>query len=112
MNRVPKEQRQLRAALYARVSTEEQVEGYSLDAQRRAFRQFCEQKGWQAYREYVEEGRSAHTEDVKKRPVFLQASEDALSHDYDVLVVHKLDRFSRRLRITIEYFEKLVACHP
>ena len=26
-----------RAALYARVSSEEQVEGYSLDAQRRAF---------------------------------------------------------------------------
>jgi site-specific DNA recombinase len=97
----------LRAALYARVSTEEQVEGYSLDAQRRAFRQFCEQKGWHVYREYIEEGRSAHTEDVKKRPVFLQASEDALSHNYDVLVVHKLDRFSRRLRITIEYFEKL-----
>ena len=29
---------QLRAALYGRVSSEEQVEGYSLDAQRRAFR--------------------------------------------------------------------------
>ena len=27
----------MRAALYARVSTEEQVEGYSIDAQRRAF---------------------------------------------------------------------------
>ena len=54
MNKAAKEERQLRAALYARVSTEEQVEGYSLDAQRRAFRQFCEQKGWHAYREYVE----------------------------------------------------------
>jgi len=30
------------AALLARVSDEEQVEGYSLDAQKRAFRALCE----------------------------------------------------------------------
>jgi len=33
--------------------------------------------------------------------------EDALAGKYDVLVVHKIDRFSRKLRITLEYFEKL-----
>ena len=33
---------QVRAALYARVSTEEQVEGYSLDAQKRAFHALVE----------------------------------------------------------------------
>ena len=32
---------------------------------------------------------------------------DALAGKYDVLVVHKIDRFSRKLRITLEYFEKL-----
>ena len=56
----------MRAALYARVSDEEQVEGYSLDAQRRAFRQFCEHKEWNPYREYVEEGVSARTDDMAK----------------------------------------------
>ena len=36
----------LRAGLYLRVSSEEQVEGFSLDAQRRALREFCAGKGW------------------------------------------------------------------
>lgn len=97
----------MRAALYARVSTEEQVEGYSIDAQRRAFREFCNQKEWAIAQEYVEEGRSAHTEGMSNRPVFKEAIQDALAKKYDVLVVHKIDRFSRRLRVTLEYFDKL-----
>ncbi|MDP2950434.1 MAG: recombinase family protein [Chloroflexota bacterium] len=97
----------MRAALYARVSSEEQVKGYSLDAQRRAFRTLAQQRGWTIYREYVEEGRSAHKEDVRKRPVFMEAIHDALANAYDVLVVHKIDRFARRRRVTDEYFEKL-----
>ena len=97
----------MRAALYARVSTEEQTEGYSIDAQRRSFRALCEGRGWIVGHEYIEAGKSAHTDDIRKRPVFKQAMEDALAGKYDVLVVHKIDRFSRKLRITLEYFEKL-----
>ena len=98
----------MKAALYARVSTEEQAEeGYSLDAQRRAFNTLIQARGWTVYKEYVEEGRSAHTDDINKRPVFKQAIDDALAKTYDVLVVHKIDRFARKLRITLEYFEKL-----
>lgn len=97
----------MKAALYARVSSEEQVEGYSIDAQRRAFKQLCTEKNWSIYREYIEEGKSAHTDDLRKRPIFREATNDALSRKYDVLVVHKIDRFSRKLRITLEYFEKL-----
>ena len=48
----------MRAALYARVSTEEQVEGYSIDAQRRAFQALVEARRWTPYREYIEEGKS------------------------------------------------------
>ena len=99
--------KELRAALYARVSSEEQTKGYSLGAQCRAFKTFVEVEGWTTYREYIEEGRSAHTDNVSKRPVFLEAIEDALAGKYDVLVVHKIDRFSRRLRITLEYVDKL-----
>ena len=37
-----------RAALYIRVSTEEQAqEGWSIDAQERALRSFCQAKDWQ-----------------------------------------------------------------
>ena len=97
----------MRAALYARVSSEEQVQGYSLDAQKRAYRSLVDARGWNTYREYVEEGRSAHTDDVRKRPVFMEAIEDAVAGNYDVLVVHKIDRFSRKLKVTIDHLEKL-----
>ncbi len=95
------------ASLYARVSTEEQTEGYSIDAQKRAFHALCEGRGWTIHNEYIEAGKSAHTDDMRKRPVFKEAMEDALAGKYDVIVVHKIDRFSRKLRITLEYFEKL-----
>ena len=91
-----KEVKETRAALLTRVSTEEQVvEGYSLDAQARAFHSLVVARdGWSIYREYIEEGASAHTDDINKRPVFKQAIEDAIAGKYDVLVVHKIDRFS------------------
>jgi DNA invertase Pin-like site-specific DNA recombinase len=36
--------KEMRAALYASVSSEEQVEGYSIDAQRRAFQVLVENR--------------------------------------------------------------------
>ena len=97
----------MRAALYARVSSEEQVEGYSIDAQRRAFHTFAKDKNWDAYQEYIDEGKSARSDNINKRPAFKDMVTDALSGRFDVLIVHKLDRFARNLRITLEYFDKL-----
>ncbi len=59
-------QGRLTAALYARVSTEEQVEGYSLDAQVRAFRTLVKGRGWIVHKEYLEEGKSAHVDDIRQ----------------------------------------------
>ena len=98
----------MRAALYARVSSEEQVEGYSIDAQRRAFEALLQGREWVQYREYIDEGKSARTDNVNKRPAFKEMISEALAGNFDVLVVHKLDRFSRNLRITLEYFDKLL----
>ena len=98
----------MKAALYARVSSEEQVEGYSIDAQRRAFDTLVQGRGWTKYQEYIDEGKSARTDNVNKRLAFKEMIADALSGKFDVLVVHKLDRFSRNLRITLEYFDKLL----
>lgn len=94
----------MRAAGYFRVSDEEQVEGYSLDAQRRAFGEFCRQKGWEAAETYCEEGRSAWVESISKRPAFRQMLEDAQARKFDVLVTHTLDRFSRNLRVMLDAF--------
>ena len=88
----------MRAALYARVSSEEQVEGYSIDAQRRAFETLCQGRDWIPYHEYIEEGKSARTENINKRPEFKEMIGDAIAEKFDVLVVHKLDRFSEILK--------------
>ena len=65
----------MRAAIYARVSSEEQVDGYSLDAQLRACRKYAEDHEWTVAAEFVEEGRSGRTDDVNKRPQFKQIYE-------------------------------------
>jgi site-specific DNA recombinase len=99
-----------RAALYVRVSSEEQVEGYSLDAQQRAGRAYCEAHGWELVREYRDEGRSARTEDLSKRPAFAQMVADAEVALFDVVIVHKLDHSSRNLKVTLDTLDRLNAC--
>ena len=84
----------MRAAIYARVSSEEQVDCYSLDAQIRACRRYAEDHGWTVAYEFVEEGRSGRTDDITKRPQFKQMMEDAEQGTFDAIVVHKLDRLS------------------
>jgi DNA invertase Pin-like site-specific DNA recombinase len=97
----------MKSALYGRVSSEEQIEGYSIDAQRRAFHTLNKDKDWNAFKEYIDEGKSARSDNINKRPAFKDMVNDALNGKFDVLVVHKLDRFARNLRITLEYFDKL-----
>jgi site-specific DNA recombinase len=97
----------MRAGLYQRVSSEEQVEGYSLDAQDRAGRLYGEAHGWEIIQNYRDEGRSARTDDLTKRPAFQQLLADAEAGRFDVIIVHKLDRFSRNLRVTLETLERL-----
>ena len=58
----------MRAVAYIRVSTQEQVNGYSLYAQERMFLELCKNRGWEPVDVYREEGRSAHVESNSKRP--------------------------------------------
>ena len=60
-----------RAAVYIRVSSDEQIEGYSLAAQERAAEAFCAQHGWTTVT-YRDEGASARVDDISKRPAFNQ----------------------------------------
>ena len=97
----------MRAAGLFRVSDEDQVEGYSLDAQRRDFFEFCRQKGWDAEKTYTEEGRSAWGESIDKRPVFRKMLEDSGLDLFDVVVVNTFDRFSRNMLVTLAAFQTL-----
>jgi DNA invertase Pin-like site-specific DNA recombinase len=99
--------RTIRAGLYQRVSSEEQIAGYSLDAQDRAGKLYCDAHGWEIAQVYRDEGRSARTDDLAKRPDFQQMLVDAEAGLIDVVVVHKLDRFARNRRVAFEAFERL-----
>lgn len=96
-----------RVAVYVRVSSEEQLEGYSLDAQLRAARAYCEDRGWEITATYPEEGRSARYEDLSRRPAFKGMLEAADAHAFDVVLVHKLDRFARNLSVTLRTLDRL-----
>jgi site-specific DNA recombinase len=82
----------MRYAAYVRVSREEQVQGYSLDAQRRALREWVAGKGGTLVTIYADEGESALTAD---RTAFQKMRLDARNGRFDALVVHKFDRFAR-----------------
>ena len=90
------------AVAYIRVSDTSQIDGHSLDAQDRLFRELCLKRGWTAGKVYREEGRSAHSDSLSKRPVFRQLLEDAARGQFDVVVVHTLDRWARNLKVLLE----------
>ncbi|MFQ6028746.1 MAG: recombinase family protein [Dehalococcoidia bacterium] len=92
----------MRAVAYIRVSDSSQVEGHSLDAQERLFHELCKSREWVPGRTYREEGRSAHSDSIAKRPVFRQLLEDASQSQFDVVVVHTLDRWARNLKVLLE----------
>lgn len=81
----------MRSVAYARFSSDNQREE-SIDAQLRAIREYCDRNGHELIREYTDEARSATTD---KRPAFQQMIADAEKSEFDLVIVHKLDRFSR-----------------
>lgn len=87
---------------YLRVSSASQLDGHSLDDQGRLFYELCKNRGWEPGKVYREEGRSAHVEAIARRPVFKQLLEDAAKNQFDIVVVHTLDRWSRNLKVTLD----------
>lgn len=91
----------MRAGIYVRVSTTDQaVEGFSLEAQARACSAYAEAQGW-TWAVYADEGISASKESAD-RPQFKRLLTDVEAKRVDVVVVHKLDRFSRQLLVTMQ----------
>ena len=86
----------IRVRCYYRYSSDEQSDGWSIEAQDKACRTFIAARpDWQLTGQpYIDEAWSGKT---VNRPAFQQMMQDARSGQFDVLVCHKLDRFSRSL---------------
>ena len=82
------------------VSSQEQVDGFSLYAQLKAMRGFAAQEGWDIASEYTDAGFSARTDD---RPEFQRMILDAKAGRFDIILVHKFDRFGRRRQDAVTY---------
>ena len=97
----------MRAAIYVRVSREEQLENWSIAAQTREAQEYCRQKNWELQHIYTEEGISAHSDSIAKRPQFRKLLDDCKKGHLDIVVVHSIDRWSRNLGVTLESFKQL-----
>ncbi|TBL77414.1 recombinase family protein [Paenibacillus thalictri] len=84
------------AALYIRVSSEEQVEGYSIDAQLDALREYCRFRRITVLKEYVDAGRSAKS--IEGRPALQELLHDAAQGRFQIVMVWKLNRLARNLK--------------
>jgi site-specific DNA recombinase len=90
----------LRAALYIRVSTQDQVENYSIESQGERLEAYCKSKDWTIYDTYIDPGYTGSNTD---RPALKRLLSDL--KNIDVVVVYKLDRLSRSQRDTLELIE-------
>ncbi len=92
-----------RVAIYARVSTTEQ----STDSQLLDLRRYVRERGWDIFREFVDEGIYG-TKD--SRPALNELMNDAKKRRFDVVLVWRFDRFARstkHLILALEEFKNL-----
>ena len=88
------------AVIYLRVSTEEQVENFSLDTQEEICRREAEKRGYTIIDVFREEGRSA--KNISGRPILISLLEYCRKNKQKIeaVFVYRIDRISR---ITADY---------
>ena len=93
-----------RVALYVRVSSQEQVEGYSIGEQTERLTKYAEAMSWDVHKVYVDPGYSGGNMD---RPGLKDLIRDVKTGMIDIVVVYKLDRLSRSQFDTLYLIEKV-----
>lgn len=81
----------MKGVIYARYSSDSQREE-SIEGQLRECKPFAEKNGITIIGTYVDRAMTARTD---KRPDFQRMIKDSAKHQFDVIIVWKLDRFSR-----------------
>ncbi len=92
-----------RIAIYARVSTTDQ----STESQLLDLRRYTRERGWNIFKEYVDEGISG-TKD--SRPALNELMNDAKKRRFDAVLVWRFDRFAlstKHLILALEAFKNL-----
>lgn len=92
-----------RVGIYVRVSTDLQIDGYSIDEQLERLRKFCDAHEWTIFKEYVDPGYSGSNID---RPGMIKLLKDVREKKIDTVLVYKLDRLSRSQKDTLYLIEE------
>lgn len=93
------------AALYVRVSTDMQAEdGFSIAAQTKLLKDYCVKNDIVIHKIYADEGISGQKEN---RPEFQAMIADAEQKQFDIILVHKYDRFARKYELSNRIEEKI-----
>src|ERR1043165_3802561 len=82
----------LRAAIYARVSSEEQREGQTIDSQVAELERFAREKNWQIAEVYKDDGWSGS---LLARPELDRLRDDASRRRFDLVLLNDVDRLAR-----------------
>ena len=89
-------------ACYVRVSTENQIENYSIEEQIDRLKAYCKAKDYSIYKMYTDGGYSGGN---INRPALQQLIADIEHGRVDAVVVYKLDRLSRSQKDTLTLIE-------
>lgn len=84
-----------RAAIYLRISQDRSGKGDAIERQREDCHAICDYHKWEVVDEYVDHAISAYS--GATRPAYDQLFEDFRRGRFDIVVVWKLDRLSRRV---------------
>ena len=89
---------------YCRYSSENQRDGYSIEAQKKAISDYCNRMNYTILRFYIDEAKTGMNDN---REEFQAMIADSSSKDFSAVIVHKLDRFSRDRYNSVFYRKKL-----
>lgn len=81
-----------KVVIYIRVSSEKQVDNYSLDMQEKILKQYAKANDMTVVKVFREEGRSGTN---TNRPAYQEMRSFILDNQIDAIVVHKADRLHR-----------------
>lgn len=97
-----------RVAIYIRVSTSKQEEGYSIPIQKDRLIAYCRAKDWVISGMFIDPGHSGSSLD---RPGLTALCDGVKAGKYDVVLVYKLDRLSRSQKDTLYLIEDVFTKH-
>ena len=100
-----------KGVVYLRVSTEEQVDNFSLGTQEDICSKEAQRRGIEIVKIFREEGRSAKT--ISGRPVLIELLEYCRKNKktIDAVMVYRLDRMSRQTADYLAIRKKLAECN-